>query len=65
MTVPFGKAVVDQFERNYDQKSLEQLIQRFRILEFEIYEKGKNGWVISENQTNKLKKVACVIGIKN
>ncbi|MFX1239719.1 MAG: class I SAM-dependent methyltransferase [Promethearchaeota archaeon] len=64
LTVPFGKAIVDPFERNYDQKSLEQLIHRFRILEFEIYERSKNGWVISENQSNKLKKVACVVGIK-
>ncbi|MFW9973309.1 MAG: class I SAM-dependent methyltransferase [Candidatus Odinarchaeota archaeon] len=64
LTVPFGKATVNQFERNYDQKSLEQLIERFTIQEFKIYERSKSGWILSYNSSNNSKKVACVVGVK-
>jgi SAM-dependent methyltransferase len=61
LTVPFGKATVNQFERNYDQKSLNQLLKMFKIEEFEIYERSKNGWISSNSPSNILKKVACVV----
>ena len=64
LTVPFGKAIVNQFERNYDQKSLNQLIKMFKIDEFEIYERSKSGWILSNNTSNKSEKVACVVCVK-
>jgi len=64
LTVPFGKAIVNQFERNYDQKSLNQLIKMFKIDEFEIYERSKSGWILSNNSSNKSEKVACVVCVK-
>lgn len=64
LTVPFGKALVNQFERNYDQKSLNQLIIMFKIDEFEIYERSKSGWILSNNFSKKSEKVACVVCVK-
>ena len=64
LTVPFGKAIVNQFARYYDQKSLNQLIKMFKIDEFEIYEKSKSGWFLSNNSSNKSEKVACVVCVK-
>lgn len=64
LTVPFGKAIVNQFERSYDQKSLNQLIKMFKIDEFKIYERSKSGWILSNNSSNKYEKVACVVCVK-
>lgn len=64
LTVPFGKAIVNQFERNYDQKSLNQLIKKFKIDEFKIYERSRSGWILSNNSSNKFEKVACVVCVK-
>jgi len=64
LTVPFGKAIVNQFERNYDQKTLNQLIKMFKIEELEIYERSKSGWISSHNSSNKFEKVACVVCVK-
>ncbi len=64
LTVPFGQAIVNHFARTYDQKSLKQLIQRFKIHEFEIYERSKSGWILSNNSSNKFEKVACVVCVK-
>ncbi len=65
LTVPYGKAIINQFERNYDQKSLNQLIKMFKIDEFEIYEKSKSGWILSTDSSNKSEKVACVVCVKS
>ncbi len=64
LTVPFGKSLVNQFERNYDQKSLEQLIRKFKLIDLKIYESSKTGWILSNNDLSKSKKVACVVGLK-
>ena len=64
LTVPFGKAIINQFERNYNEKSLNQLIKKFKIDEFKIFERSKGGWMLSDDSSNKLDKVACVVGIK-
>ncbi len=64
LTVPFGKAIVNQFERNYNEKSLNQLIKKFKVDELKIFEISEGDWILSDNSSSKLDKVACVVGIK-
>ncbi len=64
LTVPFGKAIVNRFERNYSENSLNQLIGKFKIVELKIFENSKNGWTLTTNSSNKLYKVACVVCVK-
>lgn len=60
LTVPYGRNVIDKFERNYNFQTLNKLIKDFKINDFKIYEKVKNDWILSKDPSNELEKVACV-----
>jgi len=64
LTVPFGKNLISNFERNYDYNSLKNLLIMFKIVEFDIYEKTKKGWSLSNNYYSELDKIACISCIK-
>ena len=64
LTVPYGKNIIDKFERNYNYRTLNELLKDFKINEFKIYEKVKNDWVLSKDPSNESEKVACVACIK-
>lgn len=64
ITVPYGRNILNSFERNYSFNSLVKLLKDFQILTFKIYEKSKNGWIESNKNLSSSQKVACIVCIK-